>query len=81
MEKEIIAYLDNEKIVDTQSVDSKNSKALKELYFDNSKPSLEVLRHSCAHLMAQAIKILYPSAKFFVGPVVEEGFYYDFRGL
>ncbi|MCH5336630.1 MAG: threonine--tRNA ligase [Campylobacter sp.] len=79
MEKEIIAYLDNEKIVDTQSVDSKNSKALKELYFDNSKPSLEVLRHSCAHLMAQAIKILYPSAKFFVGPVVEEGFYYDFR--
>ena len=79
MEKEIIAYLDNEKIIDTQSINTKNSKDLKALYFDNSKPSLEVLRHSCAHLMAQAIKILYPEAKFFVGPVVEEGFYYDFR--
>ena len=39
--------------------------------------SLNVLNHSCAHLMAQAIKHLYPEAKFWVGPVVEEGFYYD----
>jgi len=46
---------------------------------DNSKESLEILRHSCAHLMAQAIKELYPEAKFFVGPVVSEGFYYDFK--
>ncbi|TKX33733.1 threonine--tRNA ligase [Campylobacter taeniopygiae] len=77
MEKEIIAFLDTEKIVDLQSVQSKNN--LKEIYFDNSKESLEVIRHSCAHLMAQAIKILYPEAKFFVGPVIEDGFYYDFR--
>ncbi len=76
MEKEIIAYLDDEKIVDSQS---KNSTGLKEIYFDNSKQSLEVIRHSCAHLMAQAIKSLYPEAKFFVGPVIEDGFYYDFR--
>ena len=38
---------------------------------------LNVLNHSCAHLMAQAVKHLYPQAKFWVGPVVEEGFYYD----
>ena len=35
------------------------------------------LNHSCAHVMAQAVKHLYPDAKFWVGPVVEEGFYYD----
>ena len=39
--------------------------------------SLNILNHSCAHLMAQAVKHLYPQAKFWVGPVVEEGFYYD----
>ncbi len=38
---------------------------------------LQVLNHSCAHLMAQAVKHLFPDAKFWVGPVVEEGFYYD----
>ena len=38
---------------------------------------LKTLNHSCAHLMAQAIKHLYPQAKFWVGPVVKEGFYYD----
>lgn len=76
MEKEVIAYLDNEMIIDSQSVKNTN---LKEIYFDNSKESLEVIRHSCAHLMAQAIKSLYPEAKFFVGPVIEDGFYYDFR--
>ena len=38
---------------------------------------LNVLNHSCAHLLAQAVKRLYPQAKFWVGPVVEEGFYYD----
>mgnify|MGYP004524267947 FL=1 len=35
------------------------------------------LNHSCAHLLAQAVKHLYPNAKFWVGPVIEEGFYYD----
>ena len=38
---------------------------------------LNILNHSCAHLLAQAVKHLYPQAKFWVGPVVEEGFYYD----
>ena len=39
--------------------------------------SLSVLNHSCAHLLAQAVKHLYPNAKFWVGPVIESGFYYD----
>lgn len=38
---------------------------------------LSVLNHSCAHLLAQAVKHLYPQAKFWVGPVIESGFYYD----
>ena len=38
---------------------------------------LSVLNHSCAHLLAQAVKHLYPNAKFWVGPVIDEGFYYD----
>ena len=38
---------------------------------------LSMLNHSCAHMLAQAVKHLYPEAKFWVGPVVEEGFYYD----
>jgi len=39
--------------------------------------ALNTLNHSCAHLLAQAVRHLYPQAKFWVGPVVEEGFYYD----
>lgn len=39
---------------------------------------LEVLRHSAAHLLAQAVKQLYPSAQVTIGPVIEDGFYYDF---
>ncbi|AJC83902.1 threonine--tRNA ligase [Campylobacter peloridis] len=77
MTKDIIAYANNETLVDTQSFN--NDTNLTPIYFDNSKQSLEVIRHSCAHLMAQAIKSLYPEAKFFVGPVIEDGFYYDFR--
>ena len=39
---------------------------------------LEILRHSCAHLMAQAVKELFPQAQVTIGPVIEDGFYYDF---
>jgi threonyl-tRNA synthetase len=38
---------------------------------------LSILNHSCAHVLAQAIKRIYPQAKFWVGPVIESGFYYD----
>ena len=42
-----------------------------------SNEKLNVLNHSCAHLLAHAVKRLYPNAKFWVGPVIDEGFYYD----
>lgn len=77
---DIIAYKLDGEIVDTQSFKSlKNVKNAEEIYFDNSEDALKVIRHSCAHLMAQAILALYPNAKFFVGPAIEDGFYYDFR--
>ena len=79
MEQEILAYLDVDgNIVDTQTAE-KEGIPKNILPFDNSPKSLEVIRHSTAHLMAQAIKELFTNAKFFVGPVVDEGFYYDFR--
>lgn len=77
---DIIAYKVDGEIVDTQSFKSlKNVKNAEEIYFDNSEDALKVIRHSCAHLMAQAILALYPNAKFFIGPAIEDGFYYDFR--
>lgn len=43
-----------------------------------SDESLELVRHSCAHIMAQAVKRLYPETQVTIGPVIENGFYYDF---
>ncbi len=44
----------------------------------DSEEGLEVIRHSCAHLLANAVKELFPEAQVTIGPVVENGFYYDF---
>ncbi len=86
MSAELIAVYKDEQIIDLESAKvlglSDGVKALKgsePIYFDDSPLALEVIRHSCAHLLAQSLKALYPDAKFFVGPVVEEGFYYDFK--
>lgn len=73
-----IAIKYNDEIVDLQTAKEKGFEG-EQVHLDNSPESLEVLRHSTAHLMAQAIKSLYPDAKFFVGPTVKEGFYYDFK--
>ena len=45
---------------------------------DRDAEGLDVLRHSCAHLLAQAVKTLFPDAQVTIGPVIEDGFYYDF---
>ncbi|EJB46777.1 threonine--tRNA ligase [Helicobacter pylori] len=86
MSAELIAVYKDEQIIDLESAKvlglSDGIKALKgsePIFFDDSPLALEVIRHSCAHLLAQSLKALYPDAKFFVGPVVEEGFYYDFK--
>ncbi|MFA5455274.1 MAG: threonine--tRNA ligase [Sulfurimonas sp.] len=73
-----IAIKHNGEIIDLQTAKEKGFEG-EQILLDNSLDSLEVLRHSTAHLMAQAIKSLYPDAKFFVGPNVKEGFYYDFK--
>jgi len=54
-----------------------NSDAQLAIITRESKEGLEVIRHSTAHLLAQAIKELYPSAQITIGPVIEDGFYYD----
>lgn len=45
---------------------------------ERDEDGLEVLRHSCAHLMAQAVQRLFPTAQVTIGPVIEDGFFYDF---
>ena len=78
MSENIIGYLDKDNnIIDTQS--AVETAGLTPIEYDNSEKALEIIRHSTAHLMAQAITELYPNSQFFVGPVVDEGFYYDFR--
>ncbi len=78
---ELIGFKKDNEIFDLQTAQELklDIDSCKKIYFDNSKDALEIIRHSCAHLMAQAIKQLYTNAKFFVGPVVDEGFYYDFK--
>ena len=73
-----IAIKHNGEIIDMQTAKELGFEG-EQIHLDNSEESLNVLRHSTAHLMAQAIKSLYPDAKFFVGPNVKEGFYYDFK--
>ncbi len=78
MSENLIGYRDNQgNIIDTQSAgENFDGQAIE---YDNSDAALEIIRHSTAHLMAQAITELYSNAKFFVGPVIEDGFYYDFK--
>ncbi|MRJ02544.1 MAG: threonine--tRNA ligase [Epsilonproteobacteria bacterium] len=79
--EQLIAIEKDGEIIDLQRAEAEgvDPQSGRPIYFDNSPEALQVIRHSAAHLMAQAIKELYPDAQFFVGPVVDEGFYYDFR--
>jgi len=78
---DIIGYKIGDSIVDLQTIEAKNidTSNATPIYFDDSEDALEIIRHSAAHLMAQAIKELYPDAKFYVGPTIENGFYYDLK--
>jgi threonyl-tRNA synthetase len=55
-----------------------HNNATLELVTDQDSEGLEIIRHSTAHLLAHAVKELYPSAQVTIGPVIEDGFYYDF---
>ena len=45
---------------------------------NKNPPARETIRHSCAHLMAQAVQELFPGTQVTIGPVIEDGFFYDF---
>lgn len=71
----IAAKLDH-KLVDLSTVIAIDSNLA--IITDNEAQGLDIIRHSCAHLMAQAVKELYPKTQVTIGPVIEDGFYYDF---
>jgi threonyl-tRNA synthetase len=74
-----IAIKKNGELIDSQTAEAHKIEGGEPVYYGNSEDALEVIRHSTAHLMAQAIEELFPGTKFFVGPVVDGGFYYDMR--
>ena len=63
-------------LVDSSTVISNDSNLA--IITERDSDGLEVIRHSCAHLMAQAVQRLFPKAQVTIGPVVEDGFFYDF---
>ncbi len=63
-------------MVDTSYVVTKDSAVT--IVTQKQPESVEVIRHSTAHLLAQAVKVLFPSAQVTIGPVIDNGFYYDF---
>ena len=64
------------KLVDTSFIVDRDAQL--EVVTDKHPAALEVLRHSTAHLLAQAVQALFPEAQVTIGPVIEDGFYYDF---
>ena len=68
-------------VVDGKQVDASfviENDAELSIITDKSPEALEIIRHSTAHLLAQAVKILFPDAQVTIGPVIEDGFFYDF---
>ncbi len=66
----------NGKLVDTSHLIEEDSQL--SIITDKDKEGLEIIRHSCAHLLAHAVQSVYPQAQVTIGPVIEDGFYYDF---
>jgi threonyl-tRNA synthetase len=74
--KAALAGLVDQKPVDTSYLIDKDVSLA--LITDRDSVGLDVIRHSCAHLLAQAVQSLFPKAQVTIGPVIEDGFYYDF---
>jgi len=74
--KATVAAIVNDQLVDATLPIEKD--ATVKLITDKDDASLEVIRHSSAHLLAHAVKTLFPTAQVTIGPVIEDGFYYDF---
>jgi threonyl-tRNA synthetase len=77
LKKEVIAAKVDGRLVDLKHVLEKDC-AL-ELVSPDSPEGLDILRHSTAHLMAQAVQSLFPGTQVTIGPTIEDGFYYDFK--
>ncbi len=73
--KDVIAVLVNDEPKDLRYIPSAGDKIIPLTFSDPE--GREIFRHSSSHLMAQAIKELYPDAKLAIGPAIEDGFYYD----
>lgn len=74
--KAAIAGKINDKLVDTSQL--VETDATIRIITDRDEEGVEIIRHSTAHLLAHAVKTLFPSAQVTIGPVIENGFYYDF---
>ncbi|MDF3021498.1 MAG: threonyl-tRNA synthetase [Steroidobacteraceae bacterium] len=74
--KAAIAGRVNEKLVDTSYVIDSDAKV--SIVTEKDPAALDVIRHSTAHLLAMAVQAIYPKAQVTIGPVIEDGFYYDF---
>ncbi len=73
--KATVAGKVNGQLVDASDIIS--SDATLQIITPKDEEGLEIIRHSCAHLVGHAVKQLYPTAKMVIGPVIDEGFYYD----
>jgi threonyl-tRNA synthetase len=76
LRKAALAARVNGRLVDTSYVIAEDANLA--IVTDKDPEGLEVIRHSTAHLLAQAVKELFPDAQVTIGPVIEDGFYYDF---
>ena len=70
----VAAKIDNQ-LVDLSNTVEKNCKI--HLIKSSDKEGLDIIRHTCAHVFGHAIKQMYPDIKMVIGPVIEDGFYYD----
>jgi threonyl-tRNA synthetase len=77
LQKRVIAFKKEEKIIDLHTPLTEDGEL--QPIFEKSAEALEILRHTTAHVMAQAVKRIFPAAKLAIGPAIENGFYYDFE--
>jgi len=75
LRKKVLACYVNDKLMDLSTVIDEECNI--NFITSEDPEAFELMNHSCAHLLAQAVKNLYPNALFWVGPAIEEGFYYD----
>ena len=73
--KATVAGKVNGKLIDASDPISKDASV--QIITPKDKEGVEIIRHSCAHVVGHAVKQLYPNAKMVIGPVIEDGFYYD----